>query len=274
VLLEHSLESAKWELATDILRFIRSIGTVSDNKMTDHSYLYALVDPQDLNNDEYIRPIITRFPPSAKSTRVASTLTQKSPLSPHRDTLKFTYVGNVRQRTSSVANVVTNTSTITTIPEAPPIPTSLPAAKHKTSWPSANTAVNNNNNNSLNTSTSNNSTDSPNNSLNEARRRKASSSDNKSPKRESDSQLTLQSSLDSSDGSVPQSPITSSSIHFIQRTLNQHALQTIAKGRLRHLGYMAANIADFDLLNWLKTHKYVHSVCYVPLFQLNRFFFL
>ena len=26
VLLEHSLENAKWELATDILRFIRSIG--------------------------------------------------------------------------------------------------------------------------------------------------------------------------------------------------------------------------------------------------------
>lgn len=257
VLLEHSLESAKWELATDILRFIRSIGIYSDYETTDHSYLDPLVDPLDLNNDEYIRPITTRFPPSAKSNRASSTLTQKSPLSPHRDTLKFTYVGNVRQRTSSVANVVTNTSTITTIPEAPPIPTSLTTAKHKTSWPSANTAVNNNNN-SLNTSTSNNSTESPNSSLNETRRRKASSSDNKSPKRESESQLTLQSSLDSSDGSVPQSPTTSSSIHFIQRTLNQHALQTIAKGRLRHLGYMAANIADFDLLNWLKTHKYVH----------------
>ena len=255
VLLEHSLESAKWELATDILRFIRSIGNFYKPKNTDHN---RFLDPQDLNNDEYIRPIHTRFPPTTKGSRVSTTLSQKSTLSPHRDTLKFTYVTNMRQRTSSVANIATNTSAITTIPEAPPLPSSLTTAKNKTSWPPSGTGANNNNNNSLNVSTSNNSTESPNSSFNETRRRKTSSSDNKSPKKEGDFQLPQQSSLDSSDGSAPQSPITSSSIHFIQRTLNQHALQTIAKGRLRHLGYMAANIADFDLLNWLRTHKYLY----------------
>ena len=214
------------------------------------------LDPQDLNNDEYIRPINTRFPPSAKSNRVSNTLSQKSSLSPHRDALKFTYVTNMRQRTSSVANIGVNTSTITTIPEAPPLPTSLTTNKPKTSWPTPSTVMNNNNNNSLNISTSNNSAESPNSSFNETRRRKTSSSDNKTPRKESDSQLTQQPSFDSSDGSVPQSPLAPSPIHFIQRTLNQHALQTIAKGRLRHLGYMAANIVDFDLLSWLRTHKY------------------
>ncbi|CAF4692574.1 unnamed protein product, partial [Rotaria magnacalcarata] len=67
--------------------------------------------PQDLNSDEYIRTINTRFPPTTASNRVSNTLTQKSPLSPHRDTLKFTYVTNIRQRTSSVASTITNTST-------------------------------------------------------------------------------------------------------------------------------------------------------------------
>ncbi len=163
----------------------------------------------------------------------------------------------MRQRTSSVANIVTNTSTITTIPEAPPLPSSLSTTtKPKTSWPSTSNVLNNNNN-SLNISTTtNNPIESQNNSMNETRRRKTSSSDNKSPRKEHDSQLSQQQSFDSSDGSVPQSPTASTSIHFIQKTLNQHALQTIAKGRLRHLGYMAANIADFDLLNWLKTHRY------------------
>jgi hypothetical protein len=214
-----------------------------------------LLDPQDLNNDEYIRTINTRFPPSTTSNRVSNTLSQKSALSPHRDTLKFTYVTNMRQRTSSVANVITNTSTITTIPEAPPLPpTSLTSiiAKHKTAWPVTTNVINNN---SSNVSTSNNSIESPNNSFNEIRRRKTSSSDNKTPRKESDLQLPQQQSLESSDGSVPQSPVGPSSVSFVQRTLNQHALQTITKGRLRHLGYMAANIADFDLLNWLKTHR-------------------
>lgn len=157
----------------------------------------------------------------------------------------------MRQRTSSVANISTNTSTITTIPEAPPLPTSLSTIKPKTSWPSPSTVLNNN---PLNVSTSSNPSESINNSTNETRRRKTSSSDNKSPRKDSDSHQ--QQSFDLSDGSTPQSPINSTSIHFIQRTLNQHALQAIAKGRLRHLGYMAANIPDFDLLNWLRTHKY------------------
>jgi phenylalanyl-tRNA synthetase alpha subunit len=159
----------------------------------------------------------------------------------------------MRQRTASVANIPTNTSTITTIPEAPPLPTSLSAVKAKTSWPSPSTVLNTN---TSNISTSSNPSESLNNSTNETRRRKTSSSDNKSPRKDSDSHQQQQQSFDSSDGSAPQSPTTGSSIHFIQRTLNQHALQAIAKGRLRHLGYMAANITDFDLLNWLKTHKY------------------
>ncbi|CAF4087837.1 unnamed protein product [Rotaria sp. Silwood2] len=236
VLLEHALDHGKWELATDILRFIRSI------------------DPQDLNNDEYIRTINTRFPPSTTSNRVSNSLTQKSPLSPHRDTLKFTYVTNMRQRTSSVASTITNTSTITTIPEAPPLPTSLNTTKPKTSWPSSSTVLNNN---SSNVSTTNSPLESSNNSTNETRRRKTSSSDNRSPRKESDTQQQQQlQSHDSFDSSLPQSSITPSSIHFIQRTLNQHALKAISKGRLRHLGYMAANIGDFDLLNWLKSHKH------------------
>ncbi|CAF0802050.1 unnamed protein product [Rotaria sordida] len=238
VLLEHALDHDKWELATDILRFIRSI------------------DPQDLNNDEYFRTINTRFPPSTTSNRVSNSLTQKSPLSPNRETLKFSYVTNMRQRTPSVASTMTNTSTITTIPEAPPLPTSLNTTKPKTSWPSGSTVVNNN---SSNVTTPNSPLESLNNSTTETRRRKASSSDNKSPKKDSDTQQQQQQhfqSFDSFDGSLPQSPITSLSIHFIQRTLNQHALKAISKGRLRHLGYMAANIADFDLLNWLKNHKH------------------
>ncbi|CAF3434359.1 unnamed protein product [Rotaria sp. Silwood1] len=240
VLLEHALDHDKWELATDILRFIRSI------------------DPQDLNNDEHIRTINTRFPPSTTSNRVSNSLTQKSPLSPHRDTLKFTYVTNMRQRTSSVASTITNTSTITTIPEAPPLPTTLNTIKSKVSWPSPSTVLNNN---PSNISTSNNPSESSSSSTNETRRRKTSSSDNKAPRKDSDTQQQQQQQqqqlqlCESFDGSLPQSPITSSSIHFIQRTLNQHALKAISKGRLRHLGYMAANIADFDLLNWLKTHK-------------------
>jgi len=220
-----------------------------------------LLDPQDLNNDEYIRTIHTRFPPSTTSNRVSNTLSQKSALSPHRDTLKFTYVTNMRQRTSSVANIVTNTSTITTIPEAPPLPSTLSTTKPKASWPTPSTVLNTN---TLNISTSNNLTESQNNSNNEIRRRKTSSSDNKSPRKENDSQSSQQQqSFDSSDGSVPQTPIAPSSIHFIQRTLNQHALQTITKGRLRHLGYMAANILDFDLLTWLKTHKYKNNCYYL-----------
>ncbi|CAM4755971.1 unnamed protein product [Rotaria magnacalcarata] len=234
VLLEHALDHDKWELATDILRFIHSI------------------DPQDLNSDEYIRTINTRFPPTTASNRVSNTLTQKSPLSPHRDTLKFTYVTNIRQRTSSVASTITNTSTITTIPEAPPLPTSLNTIKAKASWPATS-----NNNNSSSVSASNSPTDSSNNATNETRRRKASSSDNKTARRESDvQQQQQQQSFDSSDGSQPQSPTVPSSVHFIQRTLNQHALKVISKGRLRHLGYMAANIADFDLLYWLKSFKH------------------
>jgi phenylalanyl-tRNA synthetase alpha subunit len=225
------------------------------------------LDPHDLNNDEYIRPINTRFPPTAKSNRVSNTLSQKSPLSPHRDSLKFTYVTNMRQRTVSVANAVTNTATI---PEAPPLPTSLTTAKPKTSWPPPTTVLNSNTNSST-ISTSNNSVESSNNSLNEARRRKTSSSDNKSSRKESDSQLPQQPAFDSFDGSVPQSSTASSSIHFIQRTLNQHALQIIAKGRLRHLGYMAANIADFDLLNWLRTHKYEYF--HLDIYYLNRMIF-
>jgi hypothetical protein len=222
-----------------------------------------LLDPQDLNNDEYIRTINTRFPPSTTSNRVSNTLSQKSVLSPHRDTLKFTYVTNMRQRTSSVANIVTNTSTITTIPEAPPLPSTLSTTKAKASWPTPSTALNTN---TLNISTSNNLIESQNNSNNETRRRKTSSSDNKSPRKENDSQLSQQQSFDSSDGSVPQSSIASSSIHFIQRTLNQHALQTITKGRLRHLGYMAANILDFDLLTWLKSHKYKNCLLFILFF--------
>jgi len=219
-----------------------------------------LLDPQDLNNDEYIRTINTRFPPSTTSNRVSNTLSQKSALSPHRDTLKFTYVTNMRQRTSSVANIVTNTSTITTIPEAPPLPSTLSSTKPKASWPSPSIVLNTN---TLAVSTSNNLIESQNNSNNETRRRKTSSSDNKSPRKENDSQSSQQQSFDSLDGSVPQSPISPSSIHFIQRTLNQHALQTIAKGRLRHLGYMSANIIDFDLLNWIKTHKYKYFFFFI-----------
>lgn len=218
-----------------------------------------IVDPQDLNNDEYIRTINTRFPPSTKSNRVSNTLSQKSPLSPHRDTLKFTYVTNMRQRTASVANIVNNTSTITTIPEAPPLPTILPTVKAKASWPAPSTVVTNPTN-TLSTSPSNNLVESQNNSNNETRRRKTSSSDSKSPRKESDSQMSPQQSFDSTDGSMLQSSTGSSSIHFIQRTLNQHALQAITKGRLRHLGYMAANISDFGLLNWLKTHKYKYFI--------------
>ncbi len=209
------------------------------------------LDPHDLNNDEYIRTINTRFPPPTKSNRVSNSLSQKSPLSPHRDTIKFSYVTNMRQRTSSVANISTNTSTITTIPEAPPLPTTLSAVKAKASWPSPSTILNTN---SVNTSISTNQSEALNNSTNETRRRKTSSSDNKTPRKDSDTQQ--QQSFESSDGSAPQSPITSSSVHFIQRTLNQHALQAISKGRLRHLGYMAANLPDFDLLNWLRSHKY------------------
>jgi len=205
-----------------------------------------------LNNDEYIRTINTRFPSATKSNRVSNTFSQKSALSPHRDSLKFTYVTNIRQRTPSVANIVTNTSSITTIPEPPPLPSTLTPMKQKTSWPTSSTVLNTN---PSNNSTSNNQMESQNNSNIEIRRRKTSSSDNKTPRKESDLQLPQQQSLESSDGSVPQSPIGPSSVSFVQRTLNQHALQTITKGRLRHLGYMAANIADFDLLNWLKTHR-------------------
>jgi phenylalanyl-tRNA synthetase alpha subunit len=159
----------------------------------------------------------------------------------------------MRQRTSSVANIAQNASTITTIPEAPPLPSSLSTTKPKTSWPSTTTVLSNTSTNTspLNTSESSNI------STNETRRRKTSSSDSKTPRKDSDSQQQQQQqSFDSSDISATQSPTSSSSIHFIQRTLNQHALHTIIKGRLRHLGYMAANITDFDLLNWLKTHKY------------------
>jgi len=176
----------------------------------------------------------------------------------------------MRQRTASVANIVTNTSTITTIPEAPPLPSSLTTTiKPKATWPSPSHGVNNN---SSNVSTSNNPIESQNNSIHETRRRKTSSSDNKSPRKENDSQPSQQQSFDSSDGSVFQSSLASPSIHFIQRTLNQHALQTIAKGRLRHLGYMAANIADFDLLNWLKTHKYKNFIDFICFFLIDLFF--
>ena len=205
-----------------------------------------------MNSDEYIRTINTRFPPpptTTTSNRISNTINQKSSLSPHRDTLKFTYVTSMRQRTSSVASSVTNTSTI---PEAPPLPIALGTLKQKTPWPLPSPTFNNH---SLNTLTSNNQSESLNNSTNEIRRRKISSSDSKSSRKESDLHQQQQ-SFDSSDNSIQQSPTATSSIHFIQRTLNQHALKAIAKGRLRHLGYMAANIVDFDLLNWLQTHKY------------------
>ncbi|CAF3517790.1 unnamed protein product [Adineta steineri] len=235
VLLEHSLENAKWELATDILRFIRSI------------------DPQDLNNDEHIRTINTRFPPANTSKRVTNSLSQKSPLSSYRDSLKFTYVPNIRQRTASVANASTNPSTIPAIPEAPPLPTSLTPVKAKASWPAPSTVLNVN---SLNTTASSNPSESLNSSTTETRGRKSSSSDSKSPRKEHEFQQQQQQSFDSIDYSMFQSSTTSSSVNFIQRTLNQHALKAISKGRLRHLGYMAANIPDFDLLNWLKSHKH------------------
>jgi len=216
---------------------------------------FDFLDPQDLNSDEYIRTINTRFPTSTTGKRVSNSLSQKSPLSPHRDTLKFTYVTNMRQRTASVANIPMNPSTITTIPEAPPLPTSLTLLKGKASGPSTTVVLNNN---SSTTSTSNNPSESLNNSTSETRGRKTSSSDSKSPRKEIDSQQQpqQQQAFDLSDGSSSQSPISPPSVHFIQRTLNQHALQAISKGRLRHIGYMAANIADFDLLSWLKTHKY------------------
>lgn len=209
------------------------------------------VDPHDLNNDEYFRTINSRFPPTA-SNRVSNSLSQKSPLSPHRDSLKFTYVTNIRQRTASVAQVASNistSSTITTIPEAPPLPSSLNTAKPKASWPSPPAGVNNNSSNTSALNTSDSSTT----SISDLRRRKLSSSDAKSPKKDNESQ---QQSFDLSDSSFSSLSTSTPSIHFIQRTLNQHALQTIVKGRLRHLGYMSANITDFDLLNWLKTHKY------------------
>ncbi|CAF0822757.1 unnamed protein product [Adineta ricciae] len=241
VLLEHSLENDKWELATDILRFIRSI------------------DPQDLNNDEYIRTLNSRFAPSTTTTKRASNpLNHKSPLSPHRETLKFTYVTNIRQRTASVASGSVNSSAVTTVSEPPPplVPSSLTPIKAKASWSAASAAVGPT---QPNTTTSNNPSDSSNTSTHDTRGRKASSSDSKSPRKDNESQhqqqLHQQPSLESTDNSMPQVPITSS-VHFIQRTLNQHALQNIARGRLRHIGYMAANITDFDLLNWLRTHKH------------------
>lgn len=235
-------------------------------------------DPQDLNNDEYIRALNTRFPPTT-SGRVPNSLSQKSPLSPHRETLKFSYVTNIRQRTASVATgntSLTSSSTITTIPEAPPLPTNLTAAKQKGSWPSTMAAVSaagtattatttttaatvtstTGTSNSQNTSI-NSSVDQANTAQAEVRRRKTSASDARSPKRDADS---TQTSIDLAENSAPGSPISSSSsTHFIQRTLNQHALQTIAKGRLRHLGYMTANITDFDLVSWLKAHKFVRK---------------
>lgn len=138
--------------------------------------------------------------------------------------------------------------------EAPPTATPLGMSKQKGSWPSPATVLNTNNNvsNASGASPSDASTA----SNIENRRRKTSASDNRSPRRENDSQAG---SFDLSDPSLTQSANSPGPIHFIQRTLNQHALQAIAKGRLRHLGYMAANITDFDLVNWLKTHKYVHS---------------
>jgi len=130
----------------------------------------------------------------------------------------------------------------------------LNAVKQKGSWPLPTTVLNNNNvSNTSATSPSDTSTI----SNNETRRRKTSSSDNRSPRKENDS---LAGSFDLSDTSTIQSVNSPGSIHFIQRTLNQHALQAIAKGRLRHLGYMAANITDFDLVNWLKTHKHEPSL--------------
>lgn len=207
-----------------------------------------------MNSDEHIRTISTRFPPTT-SNRVSNNFTQKSPLSPHRESLKFTYVTNMRQRTMSVATTAlidaSPPSINQTILEAPPIATPLSAVKQKGSWPSPTTVLNNNNvSNTSATSPSDTSTI----SNNETRRRKTSSSDNRSPRKENDS---LVGSFDLSDTSMIQSVGSPGSIHFIQRTLNQHALQAISKGRLRHLGYMAANITDFDLVNWLKTHKYL-----------------
>lgn len=161
----------------------------------------------------------------------------------------------MRQRTPSVANVVPNpTSTITTIPEAPPAPVQGPNLKPKANWPSPTTVLNTSNNN--NNSSTNPSNESPNNSMNDTRKRLASSSDGKSPRKDSDAQLSQQHSLESNDGSAAQTTASSNvPINFIQKTLNQHALHAISKGRLRHLGYMAANITDFDLLNWLRTHR-------------------
>lgn len=161
----------------------------------------------------------------------------------------------MRQRTMSVATTAlidaSPPSIGQTIPEAPPTATPLSAVKQKGSWPSPTTVLNNNNNVSNTSATSPSDTSTISN--NETRRRKTSSSDNRSPRKENDSQTG---SFDLSEASVIQSINSPGSIHFIQRTLNQHALQAIAKGRLRHLGYMAANITDFDLVNWLKTHKY------------------
>ena len=210
-------------------------------------------DPQDLNNDEHIRTISTRFPPTT-SGRVPSNFTQKSPLSPHRESLKFTYVTNMRQRTMSVATTAlidaSPPSIGQVILEAPPAATPLGMTKQKASWPSPTTVSNNNN--TVSNASGASPSDASSASAHENRRRKTSSSDSRSPRKENESQTG---SFDLSDPSLAQSTNSSGSVHFIQRTLNQHASQAIAKGRLRHLGYMAANITDFDLVNWLKTHK-------------------
>jgi hypothetical protein len=257
VLLEHALESARWELAADILRFIRSIGRSAVRDQNTHTHTHPLslslysIDPQDLNSDEYIRTITGRFP-ATTSNRVSSSLTSKSPLSSHRDALTFSYVTSIRQRTASVANPGGNASTNTIMANNPETAVaSGNPSKGKTSWPSTTNVPTNN---PSNVSPTSNADASSTVATTEARRRKLSSSaENRSPRKDIDSQHT---SFEQSDSSVSSSPtIVPSTIPFIQRTLNQHALNALAKGRLRHLGYMAANIADFDLSQWLRMHK-------------------
>ncbi|CAF0845941.1 unnamed protein product [Didymodactylos carnosus] len=231
VLLQHSLENAKWELVADIIRFIYCI------------------DPHDLNSNENIRTINTRLP-TTTSGRVNNSLSQKSPLSPHKDALKFTYVVNLRQRTGSiVTTMATSTSTtntsavmtgagVSTMTEITPSSTALTGTQ------------------SSPTSSSNSNTQQPHQIRRDAQR-KTSTSDNKSPKKDSEqSSSPLSNANNNNYSSSLNSAIPPASSNFIQRTLNQHALQTISKGHLRHLGYMAANINDFDLLTWLKSHRH------------------
>ncbi|CAF1068373.1 unnamed protein product, partial [Didymodactylos carnosus] len=232
VLLEHSLENAEWDLAVDIIRFIHSI------------------DPHDLNSNENIRSTISRIP-ATSSGRVSSSLAQKSSLSPHKDALKFTYVVNLRQRTGTIATTsvsgtsTTNTTAVVTGAGISTISDNAPSSAALTATQSSPTSSSSNSN-----------------AQRQQNRRDLqriiSFSDKKSPKKDSEqASLSLLSSTNNSHHSSnvnSSSPLVSS--NFIQRTLNQHALQSVSKGHLRHLGYMAANINDFDILTWLKTHRH------------------